>query len=159
MAIKHYVDEIPPSTGREYEINTNGTKSTIKDVTNYEQIGSGFGAADVNATCILECNHVKDGNVHYLTTDNVNTENIKFYAKADFVKGDTFKFNGETVVAKTTDGRGLEQHFFVAYTVVECKKRGKVLYFQGKCNLLEDDSTHAGYYVGVLNGVMYIEEV
>lgn len=156
MAIKHYVDEIPPSTGREYEIN--GTKSKIKDVTKYDQVGSGFGAKDVNATCILECNHTKDGTVHLLTTDNVNSENIKFYATADFIKGDTFKFNGTTVRVMATDGRDLDPYFFVANTVVECKKRGNYLYFQGKCDLLVDEITKSAYYVGMEKGALFIEE-
>ena len=156
MAIKHYVYEIPPSTGREYEIN--GAKATIKDVTKYDQVGSGFGAADVNATCILECNHTKDGTVHLLTTDNVNTENIKFYATADFLKGDTFKFNGTPVRAIATDGRPLDPYFFVTNTMVECKKKGNVLYFQGKCDLLVDEFTKSAYYIGVDDGVMFIEE-
>ena len=156
MAVKHYVDEIPPSTGREYEIN--GTKSTIKDVTKYDQVGSGFGAADVNATCILECNHTKDGTVHLLTTDNVNSENIKFYATADFLKGDTFKFNGTTVKAIATDGRTLDPYYFVANTVVEFKKRVKNLYFQGKCDMLVDEVTKSAYFIGAEDGVMFIEE-
>ena len=54
MAVKHYKDEIPPSGGRTYKVN--GVVSTIEDTTAYQQEGSGFGAADVNAACVLECN-------------------------------------------------------------------------------------------------------
>ena len=157
MAVKHYVDEIPPFTGREYEIN--GVKSTIKDVTKYDQAGSGFGAKDVNATCILECNHTKDGTVHLLTTDNVDSENIKFYATADFMKGDTFKFNGTTVRAMATDGLDLDPYYFVKGTMVECKKRGNYLYFQGKCDLLIDEWLGTAYFVGMDGGALFIEEV
>ena len=156
MAVKHYVDEVPPSTGRTYEIN--GTKSTIKDVTKYDQVGSGFGAKDVNAACVLECNYAKSDNVHLLTTDNVNSENIKFYATAAYTRGDTFKFNNTVVTAKTIDGRELETNFFVASTMVECIKRGNALYFQGSSSQLVDDVVKSTYHIGVENGVMYIEE-
>lgn len=61
MAVKHYVDEIPPASGRVYAITSDGETSTITDVTQYEQEGSGFGAADVNAVCLLECNYTKKG--------------------------------------------------------------------------------------------------
>ena len=76
MAVKHYKDEIPPSGGRTYKVN--GVVSTIEDTTAYQQEGSGFGAADVNAACVLECNYSKSGTVHRLTTENTATENLKF---------------------------------------------------------------------------------
>lgn len=158
MAVKHYLDEIPPTTGREYEITTSGRKSKIKDVTSYDQVGSGFGAADVNATCILECNYSKEGTVHLLTTDNVWTENIKFYTTFDYNSGDTFKFNGTPVVAKTTDGQALCSKFFVANTIVECKKKGTTLYFAGSSRFIEDDNTKVNYRLGIENGMLYVEE-
>ena len=82
MAVKHYKDEIPPSSGRVYQIVTNGSTSSITDVTKYQQEGSGFGAADVNAACVLECNYSKSGTVHQLVTQNATSENIKFFATA-----------------------------------------------------------------------------
>ena len=156
MAIKHYVDEIPPSTGRTYSIN--GTKSTITDTTVYDQVGSGFGAADVNSTCVLECNYAKSGNVHKLTTDNTASENIKFYATSAFTRGDTFTFNGIAVVAQTTDGQALGTNFFVANTIVECRKFGNVLYFASASKAIADDANTSAYRIGVENGIMYIEE-
>ena len=77
MAVKHYVDEIPPSTGRVYRIETDGNTSKIIDETNYQQVGTPFGANDVNCACVLECNYSKSGTVHKLTTENIESENIK----------------------------------------------------------------------------------
>ena len=156
MAVKHYVDEIPPSTGRTYSIN--GTKSTITDTTVYAQVGSGFGAADVNSTCVLECNYAKSGTVHKLTTDNTASENIKFYATSAFTRGDKFTFNGVAVTAQTTDGQILGTNFFVANTLVECRKRGNVLYFASASKAIADDTNTSAYRIGVENGIMYIEE-
>lgn len=156
MAVKHYVDEIPPSTGRTYSIN--GNNSTIIDTTVYEQVGTGFGAADVNSSCLLECNYAKRGTVHELTTDNTASENIKFYATSAFTKGDTFTFNGSAVTAQTTDGQALGTNFFVANTLVECRKHGNVLYFASASKAIADDTTALSYRIGVENGMMYIEE-
>lgn len=158
MAVKHFVDEIPPSTGRVYRVETTANGSKITDITNYEQTGSGFGAGDVNSSCVLECNYAKNGNIHALTTPNVNSENIKFFATAAFDKGDTFTFNGVAVTAQTTDGQGLNPNFFKANTVVECSKRGNVLYFGGGNRSIADDTNGKTYRVGVENGRMYIEE-
>ena len=156
MAVKKYVDEIPPSTGRTYEIN--GTKSTIKDTTVYEQEGTGFGAADVNSTCVLECNYTKSSTVHKLTTENTTSENIKFFATSGYVRGDTFTFNGAIVTAKTTNGEMLGTNFFVANTIVECRKRGNVLYFASASKSIPDDNSTSAYRIGIENGIMYIEE-
>ena len=124
----------------------------------YEQVGSGFGAADVNSTCVLECNYAKSGTIHNLTTDNVSSENIKFYATSDFERGDTFTFNGVAVTARTTAGQALGKHFFVANSVVECRRYGNVLYFASAGAGIADDTTSSAYRIGVENGVMYIEE-
>ncbi len=158
MAVKHYVDEIPPSDGRRYVLQTTDTGSKITDVTKYEQAGSGFGAGDVNSACVLECNYAKNGNIHALTTPNVNSENIKFFATAAFSKGDTFTFNGVAVTAQTTDGQGLSPNFFKANTIVECNKRGNVLYFGSSNRAIADDTNGKTYRVGVEDGRMYIEE-
>ena len=158
MAVKHYVDEIPSSEGRVYIITTNGGKSTITDVTEYEQIGSGFGARDVNTSCVLECNYTKEGTVHTLTTENKGSENIKFFATSAFVRGDTFTFNGAVVTAQTTDGKALDTNFFIANTIVECFRKGEVLYFGNPGKSIVDDSTGVSYHFGMDNGQMYIEE-
>ncbi len=52
MSLKtDYKDAIPPSTGRVYRptYNSDGTM-TLEDVTEYDQTGDAFGAADINAT-------------------------------------------------------------------------------------------------------------
>lgn len=158
MAVKHYVDEIPPSSGRTYRIVTSGATSTISDITEYEQLGTTFGATDINSTCVLECNYAKDGTVHKLTTDNKASENIKFYATSAFKRGDTFTFNGSVVTAQTTDGRALNTNIFVANTVVECQKKGNVLYFASASKAVADDMSDKAYRIGIENGIMYIEE-
>ena len=158
MAVKHYVDEIPPSGGRTYNITTSGGKSTITDTTVYQQVGTTFGAADVNSTCVLECNYVKMGSLHYLTTGNTSSENIKFYATSDFHKGDIFNFNGEILSAKTSDGLELGEKFFVANTMVECRRRGNTLYFSAQSKSIFDFGTGDSYHFGFDNGLMYIEE-
>ena len=159
MAVKHYVDEIPPSTGRVYRVETDGSTSKITDVTDYQQVGTGFGANDVNVACVLECNYAKSGTVHNLTTENTASENIKFFATAAFNKGDTFTFNGATVIAQTTDGQALCKNFFRANTIVECNRRGNVLYFGSSNRSIADDTNGKAYYIGIENGNMYIEEV
>ncbi len=158
MAVKHYKDEIPPSSGRVYQITTNGSTSTITDVTRYSQEGSGFGAADVNAVCVLECNYSKKGNVHALTTQNTTSENIKFFATFDYKRGDTFTFNGVTVAAKTVDGFALDNGFFKANALVECFMENNVLYFPGQSKTIKDDTDGTAYRVGIDNGRLYIEE-
>lgn len=158
MAVKHYVDEIPPSTGRVYRIETDGSSSKITDITSYQQVGTGFGANDVNCACVLECNYAKSGTVHKLTTENTESENIKFFATADFSRGDTFTFNGTIVTAQTTDGQALGTNFFKANAVVECRKRGNILYFTSSNKSIIDDSTGVSYRLGMENGTMYIEE-
>lgn len=158
MAVKHYVDDIPPSTGRSYLIKTEGNTSTITDVTEYLQVGTSFSANDVNCTCVLECNYSKSGTVHELTTQNIETENIKFFATADFNKGDTFTFNGTAVAVQTADGQALGTNFFKANAIVECNKRGNVLYFASSNKSIVDDITGTAYRLGIENGKMYIEE-
>ena len=158
MAVKHYVDEIPPSTGRTYLITVNGNNSKIKDTTVYEQVGSGFGAGDVNSTCVLECNYAKVGTIHKLTTENTSSENVKFYATSAFTKGDTFTFNGVAVTARTTDGKELDSNFFTANTVVECFRKDGTLYFGNSGKSIVDDSTGVSYHFGIDNGLLYIEE-
>ena len=158
MAVKHYVDEIPPSTGRTYYINVNGTNSKITDTTVYEQVGSGFGASDVNSDCVLECNYSKSGNVHNLTTENTSSENVKFFATSSFTKGDTFTFNGKSVTARTIDGKKLDTNFFVANTIVECFRKDDVLYFESSSESIIDDTTGVSYHFGIDNGLLYIEE-
>ena len=158
MAVKHYVDEIPPSTGRTYYINVDGNKSKIADTTTYEQVGSGFGARDVNSTCVLECNYSKSGTVHELTSENTSSENVKFFATSAFTKGDTFTFNGVTVTARTIDGKKLDTNFFVANTIVECFRKDDVLYFESSSESIVDDTTGESFRFGIDNGILYIEE-
>ncbi len=158
MAVKHYVDGIPKSGTRTYKITTNGDTSTITDVTEYEQVGSNFGALDVNQTCVLECNYSKNGTVHALTTPNTASENIKFFATSAFTKGDKFTFNGVTVAAQTMDGGALTNNFFKANTIVECVRRGNVLYFGSSGGSVVDDVTGDVYRLGFDNGKMFIEE-
>ena len=158
MAVKHYVDEIPPSTGRTYYINVDGNKSKITDTTTYEQVGSGFGARDVNSTCVLECNYSKSGTVHELTSENTSSENVKFFATSAFTKGDTFTFNGVTVTARTIDGKKLDTNFFVANTIVECFRKDDVLYFESSSESIVDDTTGESFRFGIDNGILYIEE-
>lgn len=158
MAIKHYVDEIPATDVRTYRIEINGDKSTITDTTAYEQVGTTFGAADVNSTCVLECSYAKNGTIHALTTENISSENVKFFATSAFVRGDTFTFNGVAVTAQTTDGKALDTNFFIANTIVECFRKGNVLYFGNSGKSIVDDSTGVIYRFGMDNGKMYIEE-
>lgn len=158
MAVKHYVDEIPATNERTYRINLNGDQSTITDTTRYEQVGTAFGAADVNSTCVLECNYNKSGKVHNLTTQNTSSENVKFFATSAFTRGDTFTFNGVAVTARTTDGKELGTNFFVANTVVECFRKDGILYFGGSCKSIVDDTTKVSYHFGIDNGLLYIEE-
>lgn len=160
MAVKHYIDELPPSTGRVYRIETDGGKSKITDVTEYEQRGSNFGAGDINMVCVLECHYLYEAYRynHALSTENTESENIKFFATADFKKGDTFTFNGEKVTARTIDGRALDTNFFKANSLVECRKRNDTLYFMGSGRSIADDSTGVSYRLGIENGIMYIEE-
>lgn len=158
MAVKHYVDEIPPSTGRVYQIETDGSSSKITDITNYQQAGTPFGANDVNCACVLECNYAKSGTVHKLTTENTESENIKFFATADFNKGDTFLFNGVPFVAQTSNGQPLGALFFRANTIVDCFRKGNTLYFRSSGAFVGDDNTGVPYRFGMENGSMYIEE-
>ena len=158
MAVKHFVDEIPPSGGRVYQIVTDGSTSKITDVTNYQQVGTGFGANDVNCACVLECNYAKSGTVHKLTTENTASENIKFFATAAFNRGDTFTFNGTAVTAQTTDGQALGTNFFKANTIVECRKKDNVLFFASSSKSIVDDATGSAFRLGIENGIMYIEE-
>ena len=158
MAVKHYVDEIPPATGRTYYIDVNGNNSKIQDTTEYVQTGSGFGAKDVNSTCVLECDYTKVGKVHNLTTENTSSENVKFYATSAFIKGDTFTFNGVAVTARTTDGKELDTNFFTANTVVECFRKDGILYFVNSSKSIVDDSTGVSYHFGIDNGMLYIAE-
>jgi len=158
LAVKHYVDEIPPASGRTYRIEVNGDNSKIVDTTQYQQNGTGFGANDVNCACVLECNYSKSGTVHRLTTENTASENIKFFATAAYSRGDTFTFNGTAVTAQTTDGQALDTNFFKANTVVDCFKRGNVLYFASSSKSIVDDATGTAYHLGIENGIMYIEE-
>ena len=158
MAVKHYVDDIPITDSRVYVITTVDGKSTIKDVTEYEQVGSSFGAGDVNTSCVLECNYSKSGTIHHLTTENTTSENIKFFATSPFVRGDTFRFNGVDVVAQTSDGKVLDTNFFIANTIVECFRRNNTLYFGSSGQSIVDDSTGVSYHLGLDNGQMYIEE-
>lgn len=158
MALKHYVDEIPPSTGRTYYIGVNGNNSKITDTTVYDQVGSGFGASDVNSTCVLECEYAKVGTVHKLTTPNTSSENVKFFATSAFVKGDSFTFNGVSIIARTTDGKELDTNFFVTNTVVECFRKDGVLYFGNSSKSITDDTTKESYHFGIDNGLLYIEE-
>ena len=159
MAIKHYLDDIPNTEDRVYIITTSedGT-STIRDVTEYAQVGSNFGAKDVNEVCVLECGYSKSGTVHALVTDNIGSENVKFFATSAFSRGDTFTFNGEVVTARTTDGKGLDTNFFVANTVVECFRKDNVLYFSSSGSSIVDDTTGISYRLGMDDGRMYIKE-
>lgn len=158
MAVKQYHDAIPSSEGRVYRIETYGDKSKIIDATEYEQEGSSFGSADVQSACVLECDYEYIGGTHWLLTPNELSENIKFFATADYKKGDTFAFNGEEVTARTMDGHALDTNFFKANTLVECRKRNNTLYFMGSSRSIVDDSTRVSYRLGIENGIMYIEE-
>lgn len=156
LAVKYYRDAIPPSTGRSYKIN--GVASTIEDVTVYQQTGSSFGAADVNAACVLECEYSKSGNVHALTTSNKATENLKFFATSSYAKGDAFSLNGATVDAKTLDGNPLDTNFFRANSMVECFLRNGTLFFTGRNRAILDETSGAMYHFGIENGYLYVEE-
>ena len=112
----------------------------------------------MNCACVLECNYSKSGTVHRLTTENTASENIKFFATAAYSRGDTFTFNGTAVTAQTTDGQALDTNFFKANTVVDCFKRGNVLYFASSSKSIVDDATGTAYHLGIENGIMYIEE-
>lgn len=158
MAIKHYLDDIPSTPERVYRIETNGNVSKIIDVTEYEQTGSSFTAGDVNKACVLECDYEYNENVHSLTTPNATSENVKFFATAPFRRGDVFTFNGKEVEARTVDGHPLGSNFFVANTVVECNRKGNVLYFASSIKSIADDTTGVEYSFGIENGMMYIEE-
>lgn len=161
MASKHYQDEIAPASGRVYEIVDipNGDTCHIHDVTEYEQVGSEFHAADVNASCLLEADHEKAGTVHALTTPNVDTENIKFRATAPYVKGDTFTLNGTAYPAQTISGKPLETGYFKQGAMVHVLLSYGTLWFQGSSNnALVDDTTGAVYVLGVNNGKLYIRE-
>lgn len=158
MAVKHYVDEIPSTGVRTYRIEIDGDKSTITDTTVYEQVGTPFGAGDVNSACVLECNYSKSGTVHKLTTENTRSENIKFFATSAFTRGDTFTFNGVTVTARTTDGKELGTNFFIANTIVECFRKDETLYFGSSSKSITDDTTGVSYHFGIDNGLLYIEE-
>lgn len=158
MGIKHYLDDIPVSEGRVYVITTSGGKSTIKDVTEYEQKGSSFGAGDVNCIGVLECNYSKKGTVHALTTENILSENIKFFATSAFTRGDTFTFNGVAVTARTVDGKNLDTNFFVANSIVDCFRKDNNLYFGSSGKSIVDDTTGVAYHFGMKNGQLYIEE-
>lgn len=161
MASKKYQDEIAPSAGRIYEIVDipNGNTSRILDVTEYEQVGTEFHAADVNAACLLEADHAKAGTVHALTTPNVDTENIKFRATAPYVKGDTFTLNGVACPVQTISGRPLETGYFKAGAMVHCLLSRGTLWFQGSAApVLVDDTTGDVFLLGVNNGKLYIKE-
>lgn len=59
-----YKDAIPPVTGRVYRPTYNADNTmTLEDVTEYEQVGDAFGAADVNGTNTkineLDASHLK----------------------------------------------------------------------------------------------------
>lgn len=128
--IKTYTDQIPPASGREYNItDTTGGKKRITDVTAYEQAGSGFGTADVMSGCIIEVTHSKSGTVHTLTTANTQAENLKFTATADFTAGDTIKFNSTTLTVKCVGGSTPATGLFKNGDVVECSKSGNGLFF------------------------------
>lgn len=161
MASKHYLDEIPPSGGRVYEIVDipNGDTCHIHDVTEYEQVGTQFHAADVNAACLLEADHAKSGTVHVMTTPNTDTENIKFRATAAYVKGDTFTLNGTACPAQTISGRPLESGYFKAGAMVHCILSRGTLWFEGsRAPVLVDDTTGTVFTLGVNNGKLYIKE-
>lgn len=102
--IKNYVDEIPPADGRKYLIETEGTDSTITDVTQYEQEGSIFGASDIQGVCIMEVTHSKTGTTHNLTCENLRAENIKFRATAQFNTDDAVYVNGTRFSARFQNG-------------------------------------------------------
>lgn len=161
MASKKYQDEIPPYGGRVYQIQDiqGGDTCHILDVTQYEQVGTEFHAADVNAACLLEADHSKTGTVHALTTPNTDTENIKFRATADYAKGDTFTLNGTAVGALTISGRALESGYFKSGAMVRCLLCRGNLYFEGgAAPVIVDDTTGAIYFLGINNGKLYVKE-
>ena len=128
--VKHYVDEVPPSGGRIYLIEDVGSgNSSITDVTDYVQAGTSFGAADVQDTCLLECNHSKTGTIHALTTDNTLSVNIKFTATAAWAAGDTLTFNGTAMTCKLKNGDSLPGGAWESGAVVTCYKNSNTLYF------------------------------
>lgn len=96
--------------------------------------------------------------VHQLVTQNATSENIKFFATANYNRGDTFTFNGVAVTAKTVDGFALDNGFFKANTLVECFMENSVLYFAGQSKTIKDDTDGTAYRVGIDNGKLYIEE-
>ena len=79
---------------------------------------------------IDEYTHLKQETVHRLRNEN-GTNNIMFYATADYEAGDTFEVNGVVCTAQTTDGSSLVGGAFKTGAGVFCLKVGTVLVFQG----------------------------
>lgn len=136
MAYKYYKDEVVPSTGRKYNITNNddGTNKIV-DVTNYTATGSTFGTADINAIGILECNYSYASNIHALTTDNTNTENIKFTATNAFTTGDSITLNGDTVTLKSLDGTTITENAWLANSVVFAFRKDTTLYLMPRASV------------------------
>lgn len=128
MAVKHYVDEVVPEDGRVYDIADVGEHKSITDVTAYPQVGSSFGAADIEAACVLEAEHLKVGNEHRITIPNGDAENVKFIATADFAAGDTVTWNGDPMTVLTQAGEEPEAGLFKQGIPAECRREGSTLY-------------------------------
>lgn len=117
MAYTKWQDEVAPSTGRVYNIDTSA--GTITDITAYEQQGTQFGAAAVQDIGILEANYTKSGTVHQLTTENTDSIQMRFTATAAFNAGDSFTVNGTAFSVRTTNGVvTLPSNWFVANSIV-----------------------------------------
>ena len=118
--IKTYKNAQPPLSGRVYSLTEENGLYKIEDATEYVETGSTFGANDIQGVCVIECTHSYASSVHTLTTGNLSAENLKFIATTDYNIGDTFKINGTTVTAVTSQGLSLSHKHFVTGSVVSC---------------------------------------
>ena len=118
MAYKHYVDQVAPSSGRTYTINGT-TGGTIVDTTQYEVVGSDFGAQDIMDVGVLEANYARNGTVHQLSTENTSSIQMRFSPTASYNAGDTFTVNGTAFTVKSTMGAvTLPTNFFTNGSIV-----------------------------------------
>lgn len=122
-ATKQYVGE---------QMSAAGAGDMVKSI--YDTDNDGIvNAAEVASralTGIDEYAHQKEGTLHKLINEN-GTNNIKFYATADYAAGDTFSVNGVACTAQTADGAAPVSGAFKTGAGVLCLKVGTVLVFQG----------------------------
>lgn len=86
---KTFVDQIPPVTGRKYNIISNGDgTSSITDVTVYEQEGTPWGASDANQSLRKEDYDTNDDGV-VNDSDKLGGHGPDYYARAPLRFTDT----------------------------------------------------------------------